>query len=527
MKSCPMPVTDRDQAIAAKYEIEQSMLEWPDRVLIDEERPAIELDRSAFELSVDWGKLIFAWWDDENSQSWRVLAYGIETGCVNLLTTRGMGIEKRLFRLLSPTLRRNSGPPDDLDRRQTFDGYRRTLIDLILTQLDGVRIERSTTGRALTGDGRTIPGRYARIIARYKNGTALLIGAGEAMSQPDVDNIVAAGLIWLAAYNRKHPRNPAVRLVFCLPRDRSRTALERLALIETDRFGASTECYEVDETSGTITAVRPLARTELLEAHPRELEWPDRDPHDNRWHEMLVSRAPEIIEARFKPFSKRISYSIHGLEFASVGGKNFEECTFGVGGTDLVHRRSLTAGNLRLLDSLIREILRFRSAGSTDRSHPYYRLRTEAWLESKIRSDIRALDARLDDRFVYSQIPAWQGDERSVIDLLAVTCRGRLVVIEIKSSEDMHLPLQGLDYWLRIEQARSRGELARRKLFPGIEIADRSPLLFLVAPNLRFHRSFHLVAGCLAQTVEAWQLGISASWREAVRVRSRTRVNGN
>ena len=40
-----------------------------------------------------------------------------------------------------------------------------------------------------------------------------------------------------------------------------------------------------------------------------------------------------------------------------------------------------------------------------------------------------------------------------------------MVVIEIKAAEDPDLPLQGLDYWLRIEQARGRGgenKLGRR-----------------------------------------------------------------
>lgn len=528
MKSGLISVTDREQALAARYEIERCMLEWPDWQLVDEENAdAVALDRTAFELSIDWGKLIFAWWDDERAQSWRILAYELDAGEVSFQAVRGMGLDKRFFRLQSPTLRQRRRPAEKAGLLQTRESYRNALVHLVRTHLDGIRIERATSGRARACDGQTIPGRYARIVVQFKRETALLIGAHAGQPQQDIDNIIAAGIVWLAGYNLRHSPGSAARLIFCLPNGRSRTALERLSLIDTTGLGARTECFEVDENGQTMTAVRPLAQNELLSRHPSQLEWPDLNAIDNPWHETLIARAPEVIEAKAKPFSRRISYSINGLEFASVGGENFEECAFGVSGCDFASRQILNGRNNWLLDTLVRDILRYRSAGSPDRRHPCYRLRTEAWLETKIKTDVRKLDATLDDRFVYAQIPAWQGDERSVIDLLTINHERRLVVIEIKAVEDMHLPLQGLDYWLRIEQARSRGELMRRKLFTGIEIADRSPLLFLVAPNLRFHRSFKLVAGCLAPAVEAFQIGVNSSWRETVRARSRIRVNGD
>jgi hypothetical protein len=141
-----------------------------------------------------------------------------------------------------------------------------------------------------------------------------------------------------------------------------------------------------------------------------------------------------------------------------------------------------------------------------------------------LRRDITALngviDVAFDERFIYSQIPAWQAESRSVLDLLTVTRAGRLAIIEIKESEDGQLPLQGLDYWWRIEQARLRGELKAHGLFPELEIADESPLLFLVAPRLRFHRSFVGVAKCLSPEIEAFRIGINTNWRERIRVYS-------
>jgi hypothetical protein len=44
-------------------------------------------------------------------------------------------------------------------------------------------------------------------------------------------------------------------------------------------------------------------------------------------------------------------------------------------------------------------------------------------------------------------------------DLLAITRDGRLTVLELKAGEDIHLPLQALDYWRRIAVHSKAGEL--------------------------------------------------------------------
>ncbi len=156
-----------------------------------------------------------------------------------------------------------------------------------------------------------------------------------------------------------------------------------------------------------------------------------------------------------------------------------------------------------------------------------YRLRTEAWLEAQLRRDIRVLDPSLDPCAVYSQVPAWRGEERSVLDLLTIDARGRLVVIEIKASEDVTLPLQGLDYWLSVEESRRRGEFERRGFFPGRNISNEPPVLWLVFPELRVHRSFRTISASILPSVEVVRIAIGGDWRRQVRVRSRERVNGS
>jgi hypothetical protein len=43
-------------------------------------------------------------------------------------------------------------------------------------------------------------------------------------------------------------------------------------------------------------------------------------------------------------------------------------------------------------------------------------------------------------------VPALAGGDRGVLDLLGITRQGRLVVIELKASEDIQMPLQAVDY---------------------------------------------------------------------------------
>jgi hypothetical protein len=58
-----------------------------------------------------------------------------------------------------------------------------------------------------------------------------------------------------------------------------------------------------------------------------------------------------------------------------------------------------------------------------------------------------------------------------MIDVLTVTREGRLAVLELKADEDIHLSLQGLDYWSRVTWHHARGEFQRFGYFPaGIEL---------------------------------------------------------
>ncbi len=520
-------LTDNTTAVKAKYEIEQALLPTAEWQLWEGEKLVTTLLPQTYEFSVEWGKLIFAWWTDDSSQSWRVTAYEIAEAELHCQATRGMGREVVTFTLRDP-VRWRENKPEDLavtERRAQFSAL---LPQLIRAHFSDVKIQRVNVRSKFSLAN---PSQYVRLLLKRKKETVLAIGSNEGEAQAAIDGIITAGLMWFA-----EAKKPAHKLWLCVPQDRSQTVLERLTLLDSAPLNVQIECFEVNEKDRSMMALRPVSQAELLSLHPRGLIWPEtKTTTRSNWRERIVKLAPGLIEVREDANQKFESYKLHGLEFARTKGERRERVLFGVPqypdeiaakfafNAD-AGRRTLTEGNFLQLENLVQEILTYRRAAAPDLRHPFYRLRTEAWLESLLSRDICVLDATFDPRFVYSQVPAWIGDDRSILDLLTINHNGRLVVIELKATEDAQLPLQGLDYWLRVEQARVRGEFARRGLFTGVKLADEPPLLYLVAPRLRFHRSFNWVAQAIAPEVEAYRIGVNTNWRAGVKVREVERL---
>jgi hypothetical protein len=147
----------------------------------------------------------------------------------------------------------------------------------------------------------------------------------------------------------------------------------------------------------------------------------------------------------------------------------------------------------------------------------------ECWLESLVRADVSVIDERLETESVYSQVPAFSAADRAMIDVLTLTRDGRLAVLELKADEDIHLPLQGLDYWTRVQWHHGRGEFLKFGYFGGHVLSEDSPLLFLVAPALHVHPSTDIILGYIGPEIEWAFVGIDQRWREDVRVVFRKR----
>ena len=134
---------------------------------------------------------------------------------------------------------------------------------------------------------------------------------------------------------------------------------------------------------------------------------------------------------------------------------------------------------------------------------------------------------RLDPRHIYTQVPAIVGaGDRGLLDLLGVTADGRLAVIEIKADDDLHLALQGLDYWIRVrhhhlqtaDTATGLGEFQRHGYFAQLQLSPLAPRLYLVAPALHIHPATETVLRYFSPRVEWTLLALDERWREQVRV---------
>ncbi len=144
---------------------------------------------------------------------------------------------------------------------------------------------------------------------------------------------------------------------------------------------------------------------------------------------------------------------VHGLEFARVrqaaSSPSFtreSEVTFGAGPQET----PLTEDNTETCRELLRRLFLSRhSDGVHTDAHfrrALFRLQPERWLESRLRTAIAEILPGLRRDPFYSQVPALSSGDGGMLDLLMLDGRGRLVVHEIKADEDLHLPLQALDY---------------------------------------------------------------------------------
>lgn len=141
---------------------------------------------------------------------------------------------------------------------------------------------------------------------------------------------------------------------------------------------------------------------------------------------------------------------------------------------------------------------------------------SERALEALIRSHPTVIDPSLVPSPVHGQVLTFAAGDRDLIDLLAISASGRLAVLELKASEDIHLPIQALDYWMRVRWHAQRGEL--QPLFPGTPIAPEPPTLLLVAPAIAFHSANVSILRYFSPEIDVERVGISSNWQQELKV---------
>jgi hypothetical protein len=317
---------------------------------------------------------------------------------------------------------------------------------------------------------------------------------------PDAAACLTYGLIWLHYLRTREPAVTVSGLAVFVPEGRHRTTAERLRFLDTGKaryamFVYSESGHEVPfdpADCGNIETDLPIRRR------------PDGPEHSFLHH---VAALPGVESVAQNDGS--LTLRIHGLPFATHrAGRLF----FGLDG-----RQPASPGTLPEIEALAAELARLRHPDA-DANHPLHRRYPEAWLESQVRSNLAEIDATLLPEPLYGQVPAFAAGERNVIDLLAADRTGRLTVIELKVSEDPHLPLQALDYWMRVDWHARRSEFSANGYFPGLPLRPQSPRLLLVSPSLRFHPTAASVIHYLNPSMEVQRVGLGIEWQKRLKV---------
>ena len=256
------------------------------------------------------------------------------------------------------------------------------------------------------------------------------------------------------------------------------------------------------------------------------MHWTDEASARERFAEAIRAVREVMPETEIALLSPaEIAFRCHGLEFARArlahqpgSFRSPAEIVFGVGAEE----RVLEEKNAAIFRQLVHSVGEVRHAEGP-RDHVLWRLHPERWLESLVAQDVGAVDERLDNDCLYSQVPAFSASDRAMIDVLTTTREGRLAVVELKADEDIHLPLQGLDYWSRVAWHHARGEFQRFGYFPGRELSAELPLLFLVAPSLRVHPATDILLRYISPEIQWTLVGLDERWRDGVRAVFRKR----
>jgi hypothetical protein len=306
-----------------------------------------------------------------------------------------------------------------------------------------------------------------------------------------------------------------------LPAGTSALTCERLAHLNAG--AAKWQLYEFDERHDEVTAIDYADRGNIA---TRLVRCPEESAVLERFAESIHRVLTLLPESEVAVLSTaEVAFRWRGLEFArarvaheAASFRVGQEIAFGIGAEERVLEERSGAD----FADLVRR-LRLTRGPQGARHQPLWRLHPERWLESLVVRDVSAIDERLDGNCLYSQVPAFSASDRAMLDVLTTTRDRRLAVVELKADEDIHLPLQGLDYWSRVQWHHARGEFQQFGYFPGRELSAEDPLLFLVAPTLRIHPATDTVLHYLSAEVDWALVGIDERWRDQVRVIFRKR----
>jgi hypothetical protein len=484
-------------------------------VVLEDGARIYDLADAKYSISGEFNKCLIHLWSPERNTVRRVLDAELHNGNLRVLVqrlgqTRPSKLEicrSRDFR--TPTARKAA--------RATYQHHLRRALE---RNFPGFAVTKLSNAVDLE---RSFGPIYARGCLRQGRTTFAILGVNRTETQASIDAALTFGILWLDECRVSADQRTLIEgLKLVLPAGTSALTRERLAHLHSG--AAKWELYEFDERHDSLAEVDFGDRGNVA---TRLVRCPDESAALDRFADSIhrvLSLLPECDVAVIS--SAEVAFRLRGLEFARArisheagSFRNSQEIAFGIGAEE----RVLDEANPAAFTDLVTRLRNTRGPQGA-RHQPLWRLHPERWLESLVTRDVSTVDERLDHGAYYSQVPAFSASDRAMLDVLTTTRENRLAVVELKADEDIHLPLQGLDYWSRVQWHHARKEFQQFGYFPGRELASDDPLLLLVAPTLHIHPATDTVLRYFAPGIEWTLVGIDERWRDGVRVIFRKRA---
>jgi hypothetical protein len=505
--------------------LEQFFLDHPQAALLEEGRVLFEMAASQYSISAEHGRCVLHLWSEER----------------NLVRTV-LGVEARKERLRISVRRLGAQRPQSLEvvkdrdlrtpatRSLARSRYLQFLDRLLNRHFHEYKLESLHSAMDLE---HSFGPAYARGLLVRGQQCWALIGVNAEESQATIDGVLTLGILWLA-YCREHLQDKRVcpGLKVFVPAGSCATTRARMAWLHRDL--AQWELYETgadhDELLRVETADQGNLKMRMVHAFNAGAAIDRAQDGLARVFELLPSGMRSLVSFVARS-ANEVAVCYHGLEFARVrhgfAANSFTRqanVTFGAGANET----PLQIDTEGMFADLMGRLFDNRFPGGNARN-PLYRLQPESWLQSMIAADLALVDDSLAPTPVYHQVPAFSAADRAMLDLLTVTRTGRLAILELKADEDLHFPLQGLDYWIRVHWLNSQrtasgtGELEQNGYFPGVMLDTASPLMFYVVPALRLHPSMETVLKHLSPAIPWTLVALNEAWRKKPQIVFRKR----
>lgn len=499
---------------SAHQQITSLFREHAEWLSVSADEVAQTLRREEFDIAISHDRLVLSCWTEKGTRLWRVHAWHWTGQALVLETSRRMGAELSLIELIPRTSAKAVAATIRAAREIRCD----RLAQLACALQPDTTIERLALSRG-TRPGQ--PGRYAQILLKRRHERIAVTGPVVSSHPAAVDAFLSSALLW-SRRTADRIKPPHVQQLWLIVSPELLKALLYRVVLLTSSLKDMIKIFTVDDDLTSLSEVTCPYRDDLWKRKLARFP-PIVAPTLSEQASAIAAQAPDAIDVVNARHGETLRY--FGLPFARVRSLlGNERVWFGI---NRAHRRVLDESTWDDWQNLLHDLCEHRSASASDHRHAFYRAAPEAWLESLLRRDITRLDPGLIIAPLHAQFRTARGAKLGIrpIDLLALRQDGRLVVIELKISEDREHVLQGADYWRRVEAHRRRGHIVKAKLFGERTIRHEAPLVYLVAPTLRVHPSFPTLASCISNDIEIYRFDINEDWRSGVRVMRRTRVN--